>query len=357
MKLTEHKDAIAELLDLAERRRDLELRVLREEAKKGVDEMRTVLAREREERRREVRELDWPRVMEELAVCKNWVNVELEIIQSKGPQKTAWERIKEASRATHLNLVGVRGFSDDIRAHVSTMTHLTSIGLYNSAGFSAEGIKHLYRLPQLELLSLGGTDVSNSTLEVICSLTSLKHLDLLGTKVTDAGLPHLTGLPSLNNRGLSCCEGVTDAGLVHVGRLTGLESLSTWQHTRRHMAAHMPCVQVASHLIAGRAKCRRTELALLSPKCNVNISYLPLPPPRSSVCLYLLHTLPLTSLPFPHQQHQQRLRGGGEEAAGAAGTAGAGRWYVRWTEEGNVLTFESTQKSAGMCGGQRRAMC
>ncbi|CAI6009669.1 unnamed protein product [Closterium sp. NIES-65] len=71
-------------------------------------------------------------------------------------------------------------------------------------------------------------------------------------------------------------------------------------------------------------------LAPLSPKCNVNISYLPLPPPRSSVCLYLLHTPPLTSFPFPHQQHQQRLRSGREEAAGAVG---AGCWYVRWTDE------------------------
>ncbi|CAI5523052.1 unnamed protein product [Closterium sp. Naga37s-1] len=90
MKLSEYTDVIAEQLHVAERRREKDLRELREEFRKGEDEMRADLSREREERR-EVQELNWPRVMEDLAACKAWVNVELEIIQSKGPQKIAWE--------------------------------------------------------------------------------------------------------------------------------------------------------------------------------------------------------------------------------------------------------------------------
>ncbi|CAI7775434.1 unnamed protein product, partial [Closterium sp. NIES-53] len=105
--LVDHKDAMSERWDMAERRRESDLRELREEARKIENAMRAELVREREERSRAVQELDWPRAMEELAACKEWqniqdlkMNVELEIGQSEGDQKTAWERIKSASRRT-----------------------------------------------------------------------------------------------------------------------------------------------------------------------------------------------------------------------------------------------------------------
>ncbi|CAI5972563.1 unnamed protein product [Closterium sp. NIES-65] len=89
--LAEHKDVITEQLDMAERRRELELRELGEEVRKGEDEMRAELAREREERRREVQALDWPRAMEELTACRNWQNFELEMCRSDDRQIDAWK--------------------------------------------------------------------------------------------------------------------------------------------------------------------------------------------------------------------------------------------------------------------------
>ncbi|CAI5462116.1 unnamed protein product [Closterium sp. Yama58-4] len=143
--------------------------------------------------------------------------------QSEGDLKTAWERIKSATRATELSLENLNGLSDDILAHVSTMIHLKSINCTSASGFSAEAIKHLYRLTGLEKLDLDGTIVSDCALEGIGSLTSLKILYLINTNVTDAGLLHLTALSSLIELGLGGCTGVTNAGMVHVGRLTGLE--------------------------------------------------------------------------------------------------------------------------------------
>ncbi|CAI5496034.1 unnamed protein product, partial [Closterium sp. Naga37s-1] len=96
--LAEHKGAMTQQWDMAERRRDTDLRDLREETRKGEDAMRAELAKGREERRREVEGLKWPRAMEELTACKEWrkiqdlkMNVELEIRQSEGDQKIAWE--------------------------------------------------------------------------------------------------------------------------------------------------------------------------------------------------------------------------------------------------------------------------
>ena len=53
---------------------------------------------------------------------------------------------------------------------------------------------------------------------------SLVHLDLHGTKVTDAGLTHLKGLTKLEELSLINTN-VTGAGLVHLKRLTKLKTL------------------------------------------------------------------------------------------------------------------------------------
>ncbi|CAI5502113.1 unnamed protein product [Closterium sp. Naga37s-1] len=89
--LAGHKDSMIEQLRMAERRRESGLKGLIEEVRKKEDDMRAELAREREERRREVRELNWPRAMEELAACRSWVNVEMGIIRNEVDRKTAWE--------------------------------------------------------------------------------------------------------------------------------------------------------------------------------------------------------------------------------------------------------------------------
>ncbi|CAI5462123.1 unnamed protein product [Closterium sp. Yama58-4] len=198
--VAEHKQSTTLQLEEAERRRVAEMR----------------------EMRGQVKEREWKlaAVKKELDAHKNArmkVDVDLQIRQSEGDQKTAWEQLKLQSRETDL-----LGLSD---GHVSTIMHLKSIDLSSSSGFSAEGIKHLYRLPRLDTLSLERTDVSDSVLEGIGSLTSLRNLMLDDTKVTDAGLSHLTALSSLEVLSLSTCKGVTNTGMVHVGRLTGLKRL------------------------------------------------------------------------------------------------------------------------------------
>ncbi|CAI5475343.1 unnamed protein product [Closterium sp. Yama58-4] len=109
---------------------------------------------------------------------------------------------------------------------MSTMTHLKHVHIDTASGFTSDGIKCLFSLPQLERLELKGSVVTDSTLEGIGAASStLKLLYLNRTKVTDAGLPHLTSLPSLKTLILYECEGVTSAGMVHVGKLTSLEEL------------------------------------------------------------------------------------------------------------------------------------
>ncbi|CAI5496017.1 unnamed protein product, partial [Closterium sp. Naga37s-1] len=126
--------------------------------------------------------------------------------------------IKSASEETDfLVLKGLKGLSDSILSHLSTLTNLKWIDLKETSGFSAEGVRNLYKLPKLEMLDFRWSGVSDSALQGIGSLTSLKILRLWDTNVTNAGLAHLTGLSSLKELDLSQCTAVTDAGMVHVG--------------------------------------------------------------------------------------------------------------------------------------------
>ena len=48
---------------------------------------------------------------------------------------------------------------------------------------------------------------------------------MFNSRITDAGLVHLEGLPGLQTPKISRCRQITDAGLVHLKRTTKLRSL------------------------------------------------------------------------------------------------------------------------------------
>ena len=56
-------------------------------------------------------------------------------------------------------------------------------------------------------------------------MRGLRHLSLLGTRVTDAGLADLAGLRDLTVPDLRDCPGVTAAGLKSLARRKGLKEV------------------------------------------------------------------------------------------------------------------------------------
>ncbi|CAI5464699.1 unnamed protein product [Closterium sp. Yama58-4] len=157
----------------------------------------------------------------ELAAVKN------ELGQLKCGVEKIWEAIFSATPArTSLDAKNISCLSDAALGRISTMQHLQSIGLDGSSGFTAEGIKQLYRLPQLRGLDMRNTPISDDALHGIGVLSSTLHiLSLVGTTVTDAALHHVAALSSLTLLDLVGCRGVTSAGMVHVGKLGHLEDL------------------------------------------------------------------------------------------------------------------------------------
>ncbi|CAI6010390.1 unnamed protein product [Closterium sp. NIES-65] len=159
--------------------------------------------------------------------------VEEETVGMEGEVQRSRKRGNEAAATacpapkrvdTTLDLKGLFGLSYTLLGHVATMT-LKHVHLDGSSGFSFDGIKGLYSLPQLERLELKSSVVSDSTLDGIGRVRTLNLLYLNRTEVTDSGLVHLTCLTALKTLILYKCWKVTCAGMVHGGRMTSLEEL------------------------------------------------------------------------------------------------------------------------------------
>ena len=73
------------------------------------------------------------------------------------------------------------------------------------------------RITQLQSLQLMGSKVSDAGLQHLKGLTQLQRLDLEGTQVSDAGLKDLAGLAQLQTLGLKHTK-VTDEGVAKLQR-------------------------------------------------------------------------------------------------------------------------------------------
>lgn len=81
---------------------------------------------------------------------------------------------------------------------------------------------------QVAWLDLGGTRVGDAGLAVLTGMPHLMRLDLNGTGVTDIGLRHLRGLQRLEYLNLYG-TGITDDGAEHLENLQALKTLYLWQ--------------------------------------------------------------------------------------------------------------------------------
>lgn len=126
-----------------------------------------------------------------------------------------------------LNLIGASGGITDagLVPLIKGLPNLRVLGLSNSS-ITDDGLKSIATLTKLNQLLLEGTAIGNEGLAHLRNLPELEILKLAGTQVNDAGLVHLTTLPKLKHLALSHTD-VTGAGSVeHLKKLTKLEYLT-----------------------------------------------------------------------------------------------------------------------------------
>ena len=93
--------------------------------------------------------------------------------------------------------------------------HVKYVRASHAAGFDDATVKHALELPELEVLEMGQTSITDNALAEIVRrdhpcLHSL-HLDATG--ITDEGLLRLAKLDQLTDISISFCEQITDDGL------------------------------------------------------------------------------------------------------------------------------------------------
>jgi len=86
-------------------------------------------------------------------------------------------------------------------------------------------LRHLTGMPDLVLLNLDGTAISDDGLAHIRDLPKLEILRLCRTPITDAGLSRLTGLPALESLHIDETR-ITDEGLRTLGEYPLLNSIN-----------------------------------------------------------------------------------------------------------------------------------
>lgn len=86
------------------------------------------------------------------------------------------------------------------------------------------GLRYLARLPDLQVLDLSYSQVTDDGLRWIAGIKDLRELNLVGTPIGDEGLKHLAGLTSLQRLEFNSRK-VTGAGLRSLAKLENLEQL------------------------------------------------------------------------------------------------------------------------------------
>jgi hypothetical protein len=89
---------------------------------------------------------------------------------------------------------------------------------------TADMLKQLEELKQLEVIRLDHTNISDDGLKYLKNFNHLHVLSLEGTHITDAGLEHLKDFEELYNLNLNRTD-ITDDGLKHLKGLLKLQML------------------------------------------------------------------------------------------------------------------------------------
>jgi len=122
-----------------------------------------------------------------------------------------------------LDLSGTNVTDDDLR-HLSGLKGLRELILWET-GIGDAGAAHLAAMQGLCRLNLGRTNLTDAGLRHLGGLDDLRHLVLTGNSISDVGLKHLKALNRLQGLKLSS-TGITDDGLRELVGLKDLRGLT-----------------------------------------------------------------------------------------------------------------------------------
>lgn len=124
---------------------------------------------------------------------------------------------------------GETSISDDGVKTLAACTSLKVLALDELTFVGTEGLSALTALKDLEELYVAGTIVDDDSCTVIADFPKLKKLRLARNQVSDDALETLSKCALLEELDLSEDSLITNDGMAHLAKLTGLKKLNLWR--------------------------------------------------------------------------------------------------------------------------------
>src|SRR5512146_942492 len=177
-----------------------------------------------------------------------------------------WDQAIERLDSGHLTALDASGqMTDELRARISQLDHVTTLRLGGSPGLTDAGVRHLARMPHLRHLDLSGCRVSDRSLEILHELPALETVSLAGTAITDAGVALLSSCDRLVRVDLSG----TRTGNGAIKALGGKPRLSHFKSGNAVTDAGLPALH--DFPVFKQWRGGDVSLGLLSPDAEPNL--------------------------------------------------------------------------------------
>ena len=140
-----------------------------------------------------------------------------------------FEHVGHITALESLNVISTK-FSDEWMPHIAKLTNLRTLRFTNNGKLTDAGMEHLAGLKNLEQFSFVGTQITGKAYAKFDGFTKLIKVSHRGSSIDDEGLKQLYDhLPNLESISLAHAK-FTDAGAVHLAKLTHLKGLELGAH-------------------------------------------------------------------------------------------------------------------------------
>lgn len=132
-------------------------------------------------------------------------------------QHDFFQRLSDHRKLRVLNLSGYHKMTDEFLEYFSGLVDLEILNLDRCSNVTDAGIAKLKALVALKELRLSGTRITNNGLAHISGLSNLEHLVVQDcTSIDNKGLKHLTPLSKLRSLNVMGCPSITPAGTAQL---------------------------------------------------------------------------------------------------------------------------------------------
>lgn len=148
-----------------------------------------------------------------------------------------FEHLGHITTLESLNIISTK-FNDEWMPNIAKLTNLKSLRFTNNGKLSDVGMEQLAGLKNLEGFSFVGTQITGKAYAKFDGFTKLVKVSHRGSSINDEGLKELCDhLPNLESISLAHAK-FTDAGAVHLAKLTRLKGLELGTSNATPQALH-----------------------------------------------------------------------------------------------------------------------